>query len=231
MSETVKLAGMLPVGQQIRDNFPRFGVTQFTDFEAPVDSSYSVELKGDIESRYISQDDLAGLQRIDLVSDFHCVTTWTYPGVQWSGYRFRDVYEALIQPHISPDKSIALIAFKSLDKYKASLLLEDALADDVFLVDRMNGKPLSAKHGAPLRLLAPAHYGYKSVKHLASIQLWQSPRSYHPILLRFMEHPRARVAYEERGRYFPGWLLRYLYRPLINATVRKMNAGYESEPV
>ena len=30
-----------------------------------------------------------------------------------------------------------------------------------------------------------------------------------------MGHPRARVALEERGRWVPGWLLRYLYRPLF----------------
>ena len=29
----------------------------------------------------------------------------------------------------------------------------------------------------------------------------------------------ARVAMEERGRFLPGWLLRYMYRPLIPATV------------
>jgi hypothetical protein len=34
-----------------------------------------------------------------------------------------------------------------------------------------------------------------------------------------MDHPRARVALEERGRGLPGWLLRYLYRPLIPGTV------------
>jgi hypothetical protein len=34
-----------------------------------------------------------------------------------------------------------------------------------------------------------------------------------------MDHPRARVALEERGRGAPGWLLRRLYRPLIAPTV------------
>ena len=33
-----------------------------------------------------------------------------------------------------------------------------------------------------------------------------------------MIHPRARVAYEERGQWVPGWLLRYLYRPLVRST-------------
>ena len=33
-----------------------------------------------------------------------------------------------------------------------------------------------------------------------------------------MDHPRARVGHEERGRWIPGVVLRYLYRPLIGPT-------------
>ena len=39
--------------------------------------------------------------------------------------------------------------------------------------------------------------------------------------LRFMDHLRARVAREERGRGAPGWLLRWLYRPLIAPTAAR----------
>ena len=77
------------------------------------------------------------------------------------------------------------------------------------------------EHGAPLRLIAPAHYGYKSVKHLHRIEFWRSDEHYRPYGLRFMVHPRARVAFEERGQWVPGWLLRHLYRPLIGMTVAR----------
>jgi hypothetical protein len=42
-----------------------------------------------------------------------------------------------------------------------------------------------------------------------------------------MDHPRARVAMEERGRIFPGWVLRYLYRPLIGPTVKRFQRALE----
>ena len=51
------------------------------------------------------------------------------------------------------------------------MLLEDALADDVLLADRLDGAPLDAKHGAPVRLVAPAHYGFINVKHLCRIEV------------------------------------------------------------
>jgi hypothetical protein len=37
-----------------------------------------------------------------------------------------------------------------------------------------------------------------------------------------LDHPRARVALEERGQFLPGWLLRYAFRPLIQPTIDKM---------
>jgi len=94
------------------------------------------------------------------------------------------------------------------------------LADDVLLADRLNGAPLDVAHGAPLRLVAPAHYGYKNPKHVNRIEFWPDAAQFQPPALAFMDHPTARVATEERGRVFPGWMLRYLYRPLVRSTIR-----------
>lgn len=220
-ASTSKQAG-LPKGQIERMDFPRFGVWTFSNFEASVSDNYEIRLGGDIPALTINQADLATLERVEQVSDFHCVTTWTYRNVCWSGYRFRDIYEQLIQPHLSANQSIELMVFRARDKYKSSLLHEDALAEDVLLVDRLNGEALSAEHGAPLRVVAPAHYGYKNVKHLQKIEFLQKAESYKPRSPRFIEHLRARVAYEERARYLPGWFFRYLYRPLIDMTIRRM---------
>jgi len=112
------------------------------------------------------------------------------------------------------------VLFRSQDGFRSILPLSDLLADDVILADRLDGEPLSAKHGAPLRLITPAHYGYKSAKHLTAIEFWPDERKFKPPMFRFMSHPRARVEFEERGLWFPGWFLRYLYRPLIKSTVK-----------
>lgn len=97
----------------------------------------------------------------------------------------------------------------------------------MLLADRLSGRPLSIAHGAPLRVVAPAHYGYKSVKHLNRIELWRSNTSYKPVGFRFMDHPRARVANGERGQWVPGWLLRYLYRPLIRPTALRFERALQ----
>jgi DMSO/TMAO reductase YedYZ molybdopterin-dependent catalytic subunit len=213
----------LPSGQVVRADFPRFGVDASARFEIPQIEHASIMISDTLETFTLHYADLLALERVNVSADFHCVTTWSYPNVMWSGFRFRDVYEHLIKAHLPAYMDSSIVVFRGLDRYKSSLCLEDVLTDDVLIADRLDGEPLSAQHGAPLRVVAPAHYGYKSVKHLTKIELRRDEPLYRSFIPRIMQHPRARIAYEERGRYLPGWVFRYLYRPLIAPTVRKMN--------
>jgi DMSO/TMAO reductase YedYZ molybdopterin-dependent catalytic subunit len=140
------------------------------------------------------------------------VTTWSRPGLCWGGWRLRDVYEQIVAPRAEPPSSAHYLLARGLDGFRATMLLEDAFADDVLLADTLDGEPLTIDHGAPLRLVAPAHYAYKSVKHLCRLELRdQFPRG----VRGGREHPRARVALEERGMGLPGWLLRRVYRASV----------------
>jgi DMSO/TMAO reductase YedYZ molybdopterin-dependent catalytic subunit len=43
----------------------------------------------------------------------------------------------------------------------------------------MNGKPLTAEHGAPLRLAIPVKYGIKNIKNIGKIKFTdERPRDY-----------------------------------------------------
>jgi DMSO/TMAO reductase YedYZ molybdopterin-dependent catalytic subunit len=50
-----------------------------------------------------------------------------------------------------------------------SLDMQDAWHSQTLLAYEMNGQPLPAEHGAPLRLKVPRQLGYKSVKYLSRI--------------------------------------------------------------
>lgn len=160
----------------------------------------------------ITLERLAGLERIDLVADFHCVTTWTVLDLDWSGWRMRDVWELLVVPEARPDPAVSHVRAHSHDGYFAVLAVADLLADDVLIADRLHGAPLDDIHGAPLRLVSPAQYAYKSVKHLSGLTLYTTePRRFGGRI----EHPRARVDREERHAAIGGRWLRWPYRALI----------------
>ena len=236
----------LPPGQRERPDFPRFGLlpfaTRFPSQTERIDLHVSFPDSGTAPASAATANvgtdvgnPLAQLPRVEQTSDFHCVTTWTRRGLRWGGVRFADFYQQIVVPLCQPDPASGqaatdptaarFVVLRAQDGARTSLPLEDLLSPDVLLADHLDGQPLPMEHGAPLRLIAPAHYGYKSVKHLHRIEFWRSGEHYRPYGLRFMEHPRARVALEERGQWVPGWLLRHLYRPLIGMTVARFERG------
>ena len=56
-----------------------------------------------------------------------------------------------------------------------SLYVQDALASDNLLAFAMNGAPLPAEHGFPLRLVMPGWYGMSQIKWLTRIELIDRP--------------------------------------------------------
>lgn len=207
----------LPPGQREHGSFPRFGLTPYAPRFPREPRRIRLSLSGELQTP-LELDDAAWarLPRHEQRSDFHCVTSWSVRGLRWSGVRFADV-AALV----NADPAATIVSFHGQDGYHAALPLADLLAADVLLADRLNGAPLPLEHGAPLRLVAPAHYGYKSVKHVKRIAWLRQAPGYRPAVFSWMIHPRGRVAFEERGRGLPGWLLRWLYRPLIGPTAAR----------
>jgi DMSO/TMAO reductase YedYZ molybdopterin-dependent catalytic subunit len=217
----------LPPGQRETESFPRFGLIPFAVRFPTALGAAQVQIAGDVRTPVTVGSELERIARVEQCSDFHCVTTWTRRGLHWSGIRFSDFYQQIVVPLADPPADAAFVVLRGQDGARSSLPLEDLLAPDVLLADRLDGEPLSIAHGAPLRLVAPGHYGYKSVKHINRIEFWRSSARYKPVGFRFMDHPRARVANEERGRWVSGWILRYLYRPLIRPTSRRFERALQ----
>ncbi|WP_395373641.1 molybdopterin-dependent oxidoreductase [Marinicella sp. W31] len=210
---------MLPKGQYDIGKMPRFGMSKFADRIPQQIDAVKITISGDVENTRTFDTEIAALPRTEIKADFHCVTTWSALDQVWEGVLFKDFFNQLVLPETKPMKNANFIVMRAQDGYRACLPLDDLLSDNVMLADTLNGEPLGIEHGAPLRLIAPDHYGYKNVKHIQKIDFLLDNSNYRPSGLKFMEHPRARVEKEERGRFFPGWLLRYVYRPAIKSTI------------
>ncbi len=219
----------LPPGQFEYPSFDRFGLGHFAGRFPHNPDNVELSIGGDVRRAVILGAELETLPRVEQISDFHCVTTWSYRGVRWRGVRFSDFYHRLVVPLAQPLDGATFVVFRAQDGYACCMRLCDLLADDVLLADGIGDGGLGIEHGAPLRLVAPAHYGYKNVKHLAAIEFWKDRRNYrfpfpYPDL---MDHPRGRVAFEERARYVPAWLIRIVYRALMPGARRKMRKALE----
>ncbi|MGI9404880.1 MAG: molybdopterin-dependent oxidoreductase [Hyphomicrobiaceae bacterium] len=209
----------LPPGQREWPTFPRFGLPPFAKIWPEVPEKPAIAIDGDVETPLsVTLDDLAGLERVDQVSDFHCVCTWSRRNVRWGGVRFRDFYQAIVVPRAGADDGVAHVRVIGADGYRADLHLEDAFDPEVLLADTLDGEPLPLAHGAPLRLVSPAQYGYKSVRHVRKILFTVEAKTLAGVT-GLLAHPRGRVAHEERSRGLPGSVLRRIYRAGLPAAL------------
>jgi DMSO/TMAO reductase YedYZ molybdopterin-dependent catalytic subunit len=128
--------------------------------------TWRLHIEGLVEQpQSLSYAELRGLPRAEQVSDFHCVTGWSVSKVRWAGVRFADLLAAA-----RPQADASALTFVSAERpYVDTLSLRQASLDDVMLAYEMDGKPLQREHGAPVRVVIPEMYGYKSVKWVERI--------------------------------------------------------------
>lgn len=74
--------------------------------------------------------------------------------------------------------------------YERSLTIEEAVQLGALVALEMNGEPLSAKHGAPFRLIVPGYYAMTSIKWLKSASYSQTAsEGYYQVQDYLVEYP------------------------------------------
>lgn len=213
----------LPPGQRPVHGFPRFGV-DLVHAPPEVPEGMTIEIVGKLTRRVsLAPVELATMPRREVLAGLHCVAGWSSIGLRWQGVGFGELYRLVIEPALAVGARVRYLVFVGLDGFRSIVALEDALADNVLLADQLDGWPLTADHGAPVRLVSPDQYGYVSTKQLCRIELYRSEptgfyhatKSIQRALRTVRPHRRARVWQEERHRYLPSWLARRVYRRLV----------------
>ena len=116
------------------------------------------------------------------VADIPGETPWG-PGAtgtaRWRGARLRDVLAEAV-----PTAEATHVEFTGADvsedvdppsEFGGSIPLSKAWSSEVLLAVEMNGEPLPAEHGAPVRVVVPGYVGARSVKWLTRIEVRSGP--------------------------------------------------------
>lgn len=202
-------AAGLPPGQRLLTQMPRFtDRPQLPAPRMPVEPRLEIRHEGEPVA-VLTAADLQALEPRDQTADFHCVTTWSVTRLIWTGVPLRKIFASV---GISAAPAPYLL-IRAGDRRRTAFTWQDAVADDVLVATGLNGAPLDDRHGAPLRLVAPGQYGYKSVKHLVGIDFRADEPRADP-----KEHLRARVDFEERHPRLRGSAVRVPYRLMIVPT-------------
>jgi DMSO/TMAO reductase YedYZ molybdopterin-dependent catalytic subunit len=115
---------------------------------------------------------LASFRLHEQITRLVCVEGWSAIA-WWAGIRFDDLlraYQPMSQAKWARlESSVNLGPWGNPDPYFVSLDLSTARHPQTLLATRLNGKPLTVEHGAPLRLVVPVKLGLKNVKAITRI--------------------------------------------------------------
>ncbi|HEV2317086.1 MAG TPA: molybdopterin-dependent oxidoreductase [Thermoplasmata archaeon] len=109
--------------------------------------------------------DLLRFPQKEVECDIHCVTSWTRLGMRWRGVPFSAVADAVV-----PDPAVRFVVMECEQGFTTSLPYEALREDDVLIAHTVEGMPLPAEHGGPVRMLVPQRYFYKSAKWLRGLK-------------------------------------------------------------
>ena len=147
---------------------PRVNGPVGLDGEVDVDA-WRLRVVGRGGSRELSMADLRAIPAVSSTTELKCVEGWSTV-VTWTGVRLADVARAtgLAGP---PGDPAPYVAIETPDAaYYVGLDIAAALHPQTILAFAMNGAPLTAPHGAPVRLAIPIKYGIKNIKRVGAIR-------------------------------------------------------------
>ncbi len=149
---------------------------------------------------------------------FRCVERWAMV-VPWNGFELADLlnlagvqsgakyvaFETALRPEEMPGVGYPVIEWP----YVEGLRLDEAMHPLTFVATGIYGRDIPNQNGAPLRLVVPWKYGYKSIKSIVRITLTdaQPPTAWNKYSAREygfysnvnpdVDHPRWSQAYEQ----------------------------------
>ncbi|MHC4947870.1 MAG: protein-methionine-sulfoxide reductase catalytic subunit MsrP [Planctomycetota bacterium] len=130
----------------------------------------------------VDLDDLDRFGHEERLYHFRCVERWAM-NVPWTGFPLR-----WLLSKVRPTSNARYVRFVSANRadqmpglaasqgsyawpYHEALRIDEAMDDLVLVATGVYGEPLPKQHGAPVRIVVPWKYGYKSPKSIVAIEL------------------------------------------------------------
>jgi sulfoxide reductase catalytic subunit YedY len=184
-------------------------------------SPWTIEVGGLVDNpgTYDLAELLDGLEVEERIYRFRCVEAWSMV-IPWNGIELADIltrvgvqeganyvaFETVMRPDEMPG-----LRYPVLDwPYREGLRLDEAMHPLTIMATGIYGRPIPNQNGAPIRLVVPWKYGFKSIKSISRITLtrdepfasWNraNPREYgfYSNVNPEVDHPRWSQATERR---------------------------------
>ena len=147
-----------------------------------VTDPWSIKIDGMVDKPgdYALGDILTGMTLEERIYRFRCVEAWAMV-VPWIGFQLSDLlarvgvqpsakyvaFETLMRPDEMPGQALPILEWP----YREGLRLDEAMHPLTLMATGLYGAPLPNQSGAPIRLVVPWKYGFKSIKAIVRISL------------------------------------------------------------
>lgn len=145
-------------------------------------SPWSVEVGGLVENPKVIaiEDLLKAYPQEERIYRLRCVEAWSMV-IPWTGFSLSQLLN-----EVTPLSTAKYVRFETVYRpeemqgqdnrsfpwpYQEGLRLDEAMHDLTILATGLYGKPLPNQNGAPIRLVVPWKYGFKSIKGIVKIEL------------------------------------------------------------
>jgi DMSO/TMAO reductase YedYZ molybdopterin-dependent catalytic subunit len=182
ISPDTQRAQRIPPGQRLTKEFPvlHHGTVHHFDL-----AKWTFRIFGLVEKeRTLSYTEFTALPQVKVKADIHCVTTWSRLDNVWEGVAASEIVRLAA---VKPEAKHVLV--HGHGGFTANLSLDDFLQPDVLFALSHDGIPITPEHGAPVRLVVPRLYFWKSAKWVTGVEFLKDEE------LGFWE----KAGYHERG--------------------------------
>lgn len=148
---------------------------------------WSLEISGEVEKPavYHLEDILSQQSLEEYIYRFRCVEAWSMV-VPWIGFPLANLlkiakplssaqfvkFTSIYDPKVMPNQhNNAMLEWP----YVEGLRIDEAMHPLTILASGMYGESMPKQNGAPLRLVVPWKYGFKSIKAIVKIELLKRP--------------------------------------------------------
>ncbi len=147
----------VPPGQRLTDRFP---VLHYGSVPKIDTAKWKFTISGLVDrERELSYAECTALPRVKVFCDIHCVTTWSRLNNLWEGIS-TGVLKDLVK--ISPEAKFVIV--HAAVGFTTNMPIGDFFQNDVLFALKFDDKPITPEHGAPVRLVVPRLYFWKSAK-------------------------------------------------------------------
>ena len=159
----------LPPGQKLTDRWPvlHYGKAPKID-----PTQWTLKIWGLVEKeRTVTFAEFMAIPQVKVLSDIHCVTRWSRLNNLWEGPS-----ASVVRGFVDILPSAKFVIVHGAGNFTTNLSLTDFFQPDVLFAVRHDDEPLTAEHGAPVRLVVPRLYFWKSAKWVTGIEFVAADR-------------------------------------------------------